>query len=289
MPSLAATPDGSCIEQNPEYVPRGTVNSTAEFYYPPADGSPAYYYFVTPPPGVAKTNFTWRAHPITIHDIRGREDEFTLDNNAFQAIKNVPLLKTDPSFTDEQNIKECYYREVEALILRQVPGAMRVVIFNHTVRRNTANAHRMPINSVHFDQTDLGAVNRVKNLLPDEAETLLKGRYRIINVWRPITGPVLDKQLFFGPGSLIRKEDILITENYYPDYLGKGAGVMINEGQKWYYWSGMKTDEVMLLKCTDSREDVQERKCPHASFDDPRMPKDAKPRESIEVRCLVLG
>lgn len=289
MSSSVVATNGSCTEHNSEYIPRGTVKSTADFYYPPADGSVAYYYFKDPPPGVAKTNFTWGPHPITLHDIRGCENEFTLDSHAFQPIQNALLMKTDPSFTDEQNIKDCYYQEVEELILREVPGAERVLIFNHTVRRNTPNAYRMPISSVHFDQTEEGAVNRVKNHLPDEAETLLKGRYRVINVWRPITGPVVDKQLFYGPGSLVREEDILFTENYYPDYHGKGAGVKPNDGRKWYYWSGMQTDEVILMKCWDSRTDVKERRCPHASFDDPRMPKNARPRESIEVRCLVLG
>ncbi|KAI1906561.1 hypothetical protein LOZ12_001701 [Ophidiomyces ophidiicola] len=287
MSVSAATPGR--LEQDGDYIPRGTVTTTADFYIPPADGSLAFYYYKETPPGVPKTNFTWRSHPITVEDIRGREDQFTLDNNAFQAIKNVPLLKTDPSFTDEKNIKEYYYPEVEALIFRHVPGAKRIFIFNHTVRRNTPNAYRAPLNSVHFDQTDLGAENRVRNHLPDEAETLLKGRYRVINVWRPITGPIQDRPLFFGPGSLVRKEDVLFTENFYPDYVGKGAGVMLNEGRKWYYWSGMQTDEVMLLKCSDSRDDVPEQKCPHASFDDPRTPKGARPRESIEVRCLVFG
>jgi len=55
---------------------------------------------------------------------------------------------------------------------------------------------------------------------------------------------------------------------------------------KWYYASGMGTEEVMLIKCFDSRKDVAWR-TPHCSFEDPRT-KDESTRESIEIRCLVF-
>ena len=57
----------------------------------------------------------------------------------------------------------------------------------------------------------------------------------------------------------------------------------------------MTPDEVMLLKCFDSRGDGMPGgtkglavRTPHTAFIDPNTPKDAPGRQSIEVRCLVF-
>lgn len=57
----------------------------------------------------------------------------------------------------------------------------------------------------------------------------------------------------------------------------------------------MTPDEVMFIKCFDSRSEGQPngRKglaalTPHTAFVDPATPPDAKGRQSIEVRCLVF-
>ena len=43
---------------------------------------------------------------------------------------------------------------------------------------------------VHNDYTEWSAPQRVRDILPDEAEELLKRRFAIIQVWRPIRHPV---------------------------------------------------------------------------------------------------
>ena len=76
----------------------------------------------------------------------------------------------------------------------------------------------------------------------------------------------------------------------YPNRNGQTAAVAYNPGQKWYYWSGMKNEDRLLLKCFDSDETVgQWGRVPHTAFTDPRTPEGAVGRESIEVRALVFG
>lgn len=43
---------------------------------------------------------------------------------------------------------------------------------------------------MHIDQRKVAALLKVRTLLPNDAEELLKGRVRIINVLRPLNGPV---------------------------------------------------------------------------------------------------
>jgi len=58
-------------------------------------------------------------------------------------------------------------------------------------------------------------------------------------------------------------------------------------GYKWYYLSGQTPEEVMLIKCNDSKTDGRARRTPHSSFIDDKF-KDAEARESIQVRALVV-
>jgi hypothetical protein len=57
---------------------------------------------------------------------------------------------------------------------------------------------------------------------------------------------------------------------------------------RWYYFPCMTRNEATLLKCYDSSDDGRARFAAHTSFDDPNSPPNAAPRESIEVRALVL-
>ncbi|KAI9696042.1 MAG: hypothetical protein M1836_005873 [Candelina mexicana] len=269
-------------------VARGPVATHLKFYTPPSDGTAPFNYVGTPPEGQPQHNYGDVDIAVQISDIRGQEFKYTLDNNAFETISDIQSEEKD--FNDDTHIKEVYYPEVEQLILDNVPGAKRVLLFDHTIRRANPNAPRAPVTRVHIDRTVASAEARVRHHLPEEAETLLQGRYRIINVWRPLNGPVVSFPLGFADGATVADEDLVGVEHRYPDRTGETAGVKYNPKQNWYYWSGMQNDERLLLKCSDSDEAVGPHgRVPHAAFVDPRTPADASGRESIEVRALVFG
>lgn len=108
------------------------VPTTLNYYAPTDDSSePPYSYLHTPPAGKPRTNVGQDPRPVVVHDVRGREHEFTLDTVGFQFM-TAPSAET--AFDDEARIKTEYYREVEQL-LKTVTGAKRVFIFDHTIRR----------------------------------------------------------------------------------------------------------------------------------------------------------
>ncbi|OCK79127.1 hypothetical protein K432DRAFT_76868 [Lepidopterella palustris CBS 459.81] len=269
-------------------IPRGPVTASLSYYAPPADGSKPFNFVEPPPEGQPQRNYGESLRDVQIRDVRGRETDFTLDNNAFATISAVHSQEHD--FTDDARIREVYYPEVEKLILDTVPGANRVVIFDHTIRRSSPGATRTPVTRVHIDQTAKSAAARVVQHVPEDASTLLKGRYRIINIWRPLNGPVVAHPLAVADSATVRDEDLIPVEHRYPDRTGETAAVQYNPHQQWYYWSGMTNDERLLLKCFDSDETVGKwGRVPHTAFVDPRTPKGAVGRESIEVRALVFG
>ncbi|EUC44858.1 hypothetical protein COCMIDRAFT_97140 [Bipolaris oryzae ATCC 44560] len=268
-------------------IPRGPVKAQLSFYKAPEDGAPPHN-FVEPPPGVPQRNWRDNWAEVTIEDLRGKEQNFTLDNNAFDTFQSIQSSLTREDFENDETIKSVYYSEVENLLLNNVQGAQRVLIFDHTIRRPTGN--RNPVQRVHIDQTPLSAAERVKLHAPDDAEKLLQGRYRIINVWRPLNGPVMASPLAVADSQTVRDGDLIPIEHRYPHRNGQTAAVAYNPEQKWYYWSGMKNEDRLLLKCFDSDEVVgQWGRVPHTAFVDPRTPEGAVGRESIEIRALVFG
>ncbi|KAF1917771.1 hypothetical protein BDU57DRAFT_514204 [Ampelomyces quisqualis] len=284
-PSTAASSKPEDVNFQGLPIPRGPVTAALSFYKSPEDGAPPHNY-VEPLPGVPQRNWGDHWQDVTLNDLRGIEHKFNLDHNAFDTYENV--RSNEHHFTDDQRIKDIYYPEVEKLLLDNVLGAKRVLLFDHTIRRPTGN--RNPVTRVHIDQTPFSAAERVKLHAPEDAEALLQGRYRIINVWRPLNGPVMGFPLAVADSQAVQDEDLIPIEHRYPHRNGQTAAVRHNSGQKWYYWSGMKNEDRLLLKCFDSDENVGRwGRVPHTAFSDPRTPEGAVGRESIEVRALVFG
>ena len=268
----------------------GPVAGELNYLAPIVDKPHTYNY--EPPAGTPTQNFSDDAHGVTVQDLRGREAAFTLDRHGFAAARH---RSAEVAFEDEDRIRDVYYPESEALLAKLL-GADRVLTFDHTIRRRTPgqpdhrDGARQPVARVHVDQTDLSGRERVgRHLPPDEADRRLVGRVRIVNLWRPIRGPVFDRPLAMADGGSLAPGDLVATDLLYPDRTGETYSVTYNPAHRWYYWSGMQPDEVLLLKCYDSLQDGRTRLSPHTAFVDPRVGDDVAPRQSIELRALVFG
>ncbi|KAI1093368.1 hypothetical protein F5B19DRAFT_450071 [Rostrohypoxylon terebratum] len=290
------------ITQSPSTVPRGPVTAKLDFSHPPPPGVVAFNYVGTPPAGEPQRNLIPDPHLVSISDIRGRESDFTLDHDAFQIIRAVPpsseeTSPTGSNFRDDESIKTHYYPEITRLLLASIPGSTHIHIFDHTIRRADPSAPRKAVQNVHIDQTGYSATKRVhRHMGAAAAPSLLRGRYRIVNVWRTLNrDPVETMPLAFASSATLEDADVVPVEHRYPDgYVGQTAAIAYNPTQRWYYLSGMTGDERLLLECYDSEGEkegsgVAGGRVPHTAFEDPRSRPDAEGRESIEVRALVFG
>ncbi|KAH9940475.1 uncharacterized protein BXZ73DRAFT_98904 [Epithele typhae] len=257
-------------------LPSRDVQTTLNYYSFTGNGKP-YRYVGEPPAGVERKNFETVSHPATIYNARGLEDELTLDKAGFQFL-NSPSVERE--FDDEERIKAQYYPEVEEL-LKRVTGAKRVLIFDHTIRRKLAEG------------TPDGPGNRGPGLMSTPgppmriASSSRACRVRIINVWRPIHHPVAHFPLAVSDWRTLDTKDLIAVDLVYPTRRGETYGVRHNPAQKWYYLVDQTPDEVTLIKCYDSQENLA-RLTPHTAFQDGTSPKDAPHRESIEIRALVF-
>lgn len=284
---ITPTQTGPQVNQRTQerFVPKHDVKTTLKYHRENEDGSPPHPTYIDRPETYERP---FESHEVIIKDVAGEEDKFTLDQNGFQFHANVASEK---DFLDHDEIKAGYYAETEKL-LKDVTGASRVFIFDHTIRRqilgdSTDRKARGPVARVHIDQSYDAALSRVPYHLPNEAEHLLKGRVQIINVWRPIK-PVERDPLAVAEAHSVPDSDLVVTELIYPTRRGETYAVKHNTSHKWFYRSGLSPDQVLLIKCFDSKKDGRARRVPHTAFEDTGARKDAPVRESIEVRALVF-
>jgi hypothetical protein len=226
---------------------------------------------------------------MTVRNGRPLARELTLDGNGFVFVEHKTKVR---DFFDEGELKSVYYPEVERLIKDQ-SGASRVVMFDHTLRsgdegEREARLVREPVLSAHNDYTEWSGPQRVRDLLPDEAEELLKRRFAIIQVWRAINRPIEANPLAVADAKSIHFEDFLLAERRYPNRVGQTYRLMHSPNHRWYYFPRMRRDEALVFKVFDSAKDGRARFTPHTSFEDPASPPDAAPRQSIEARALVF-
>lgn len=223
---------------------------------------------------------------VTIHDARAQAHELSLDRHGIE-LRQRPSAVQD--FYDNTSVEQEYYPEVEALV-REATGASRVLIFDHTRRRDDGSgSSKTPADRAHNDYTEWSAPQRVRDLLgEEEARHLRDVPFVQINAWRPIRGPVRRSPLAVLDAATLDPADLIATDMVYPGRTGEIYHLAFNPSQRWLYFPAMGQDEILLIKRYDSRTDGRARFVPHTAFQDPGTPADEPPRESIEVRTLAF-
>ncbi|KAI5459463.1 methyltransferase [Mariannaea sp. PMI_226] len=272
------------------------------------------------------TSFSQKEVHRSVANMRGSESQFGIDVSGFAVYNSPSPVDTNLLLKDEALVRGAYYDSVEAAIRSKLTGVKKVVIFDHTIRVHNPEAARQPVQQVHADQTPRAAEVRVRRHVPDavEAEELLAGRYQLVNVWRPISHAASDFPLGVIDWRTTDPEDLIAVDLMYPkraagdnaiddagrevrpdptsatstegyEVKGETYAIAPNEKHQFYYYKDMQPEEIMFIKCYDSRSEGQPggkkgvaALTPHTAFIDPNTPKDAKPRKSIEVRCLIF-
>ncbi|MDT0617220.1 CmcJ/NvfI family oxidoreductase [Salinisphaera sp. P385] len=226
-------------------------------------------------------------HQVPIRDAWPEADALSLDREGI-ACRHHPVEVAD--FYDDAEVSARYYPDVIALI-REVTGASRVEIFDHTRRRDGGGDDRakQPASRVHNDYTDWSGEQRVRDVLGAEEAARLQGvPFAQINVWRSIAGPVKRSPLALLDATSLDPGDLIGTDMHYPDRVGEIYHLAYNPAQRWLYFPDIGPDSAILIKGFDSRRDGRARYTPHGAFSDPRTRPEHPARESIEVRTLAF-
>ena len=280
--SLAA--ELGAARDNPE---PSTIEATLNYIV--NDGNKVFTIVATPGGSDTRAGGTPDPRRVTIHNGRPHAGDFVLEREGFRFVRHDTGVK---DFYDEAEIKRVYYPEMEALIKAQ-SGARRVVVFDHTLRTADDELRefkkiREVVRRVHNDYTEWSAPQRVRDILPDQAEELLKRRFAIIQVWRPIRHPVETYPLAMADARTLSPDDMVISERHAPGRIGQTYAISYNPEHKWFWFPRMRREEALVFKVFDSEKDGHARWTAHTAFDDPTTPPNARPRESIEIRTLAF-
>ncbi|KAG4430927.1 hypothetical protein IFR05_013585 [Cadophora sp. M221] len=269
------------------------------------------------------TNLVFETKSVDLQDIRELETSPTLDSHGFQIVESATQI------TDFQNtviVNEKYLAECEGILKATVGDADEVFCFDWRVRdsasqksTNNVNTASKPATStsggmksddveraraydpenraamlspallVHIDYGVASVVSRIRLHFKENADRLLRGRFRVINFWRPLVNDVEDWPLAVCDGSTLARSDVIEADHDRETFSEVSLYCLSRESHRWYFQSHHRPDEALLVKIYDSDTDVKARYCPHTSVKLPNVPPEAPSRKSIEVRALVLA
>ena len=254
-------------------------------------------------------NFRRPVVEIEISDLRDASHEPTLDSAGFERLVRPTEVDQRALAEREESALAAYQQEMAAVLKARI-GADKVVIFDATSRHRDSRVpstgqNQAPQLRVHVDQNPRSARARLARHAHTTAEWPPR-RFQIINLWRPLLGPVRNYPLALCDYSSVNPAtDLVRTRLRFPPWLKvrENYSVTYSPRHRWYYWSALSPDEFLAFKCYDSASRTLAQAdgepdrpalrdvaglCPHTAVMDPVGPNDGWLRTSLELRALVL-
>ena len=257
---------------------------------------------------------TYSDHRVIVRDGMPIRDHFEFDVHGFRIAVQPTAVK---DFHDKDEVDRIYEREVEEHV-RQLTGADKCVARGWMVRTSAdlseiagsksenyqhSGGVQPPAGEAHVD-LNTATANRMAEFTYKKHFPEGPGfkRFLITSYWRTFSPPPQDVPLALCDGRTSfggeEKSNTLFVVDEFPegDALTapvEGEDQMIaatifshNPGMRWWYFSNMRRDDVLLFKFHDSDHSHTWRG-PHTAFHDPSF-ADANVRESIEVRSVAF-
>lgn len=252
-------------------------------------------------------------HATVVRDGMPIRDHFTLDRHGFMIGRHRSAIA---DFQDKAALDAGYLREVEELVARMC-GADRVAAQGWMIRTSAdlsarakekvenyqhAGGIQPPAGEAHVDYNEITgrrAAARIHGQAFPDAPPY--ARYICFSLWRTFSPGPQDWPLAVCDGRTVRDEETASNTLFVVDEFPTGDALTAPvEGEedmiaatifryrprhRWWYFSNMAADDVLLFKFQDSDHSVTWR-CPHTAFHDTSLP-DAQTRSSIEVRCVA--
>jgi hypothetical protein len=230
----------------------------------------------------------YEGREVEILNGRDLSETFSLDEQGFRLVHDVSAVG---DIYDEDQRARVYDAECRELVTAAT-GAARAHVFDHTLRsgdgkRREEKRSREPTTVIHNDYTPRSGPQRVRDLMGNEATALLQKPFAIVNVWRPIR-KVESFPLTLCDARTVEPEALVRAERRAEHRIGEIFVARFSPKQRWIYFPDMNTDEVILVKTFDSREDGRTRWCIHTAVDIQGTDPGATPRESIETRVFAF-
>jgi hypothetical protein len=263
-------------------------------------------------PGVEHNTGRFESHLVQISDARSCKDRISLDSHGFTLADHKSEVS---DFFDKDKTEALYPAEVAAVV-KSLTGADRVAAMGWMVRTSgdISNYARATKGYTHRGGVQPPAGDVHVDMMPDRAERMAQAIYeqtfpdgkpysRFIasSLWRAFSEPPQDWPLAVCDANSVGEDEGMPNTMLIVDALPDEAtmlGEIPNEpaapaaaifryspNHRWWYFSNMNRDEVLLFKFHDS-DRSKTRRTPHTAFHDPSFPN-AHTRQSIEFRTVA--
>ncbi len=264
-------------------------------------------------PGVERNTGRYETHRVLVHDARPFKARFTLDVEGF-VLAERPSAVTD--FFNREEVERLYPNEVSDIV-RSLTGATRVAPLGWMIRTSGDVARHQRASAggyTHRGGVQPPAGEAHVDFMPHRAESLAgdiytktfpegKGFSRFIasSLWRTFSPPPQDCPLAVCDARSVAADEgipnTMLIVDRLPDEQAM-LGEIPNESSapaaaifhyrpehRWWYFSNMTREEVLMFKFHDS-DRTKALRTPHTAFHDPSF-ANARTRESIELRTLA--
>ena len=219
--------------------------------------------------------------------------ENVFDKTGFE----ICMFKSKFNHKNINNNLDAYENEIKKFLKKKF-NCLNSFIFDFTRRSNSRDGaankdgRRQPAERAHVDYTKKSGKKRAKEVMgKDYFKDIIKSKLRVIqlNLWRPLCDVVLSSPLAFTMPSSVEKQDLIATDQRFPNRVGEIYHLAYNKNQKWLWVPRMRSNEVLLLKGWDSVNDnLIPNNTPHTSFNLKNQNSKKYPRDSIEARIFLV-
>jgi hypothetical protein len=249
---------------------------------------------------------------VKVRDGRAIKSHFTLDTHGFVLADSTSAVQ---DFFDKEEVDRLYKEEVASEVAR-LTGASFVAPMGWMIR-NSGDMSRFkraegpythqggvqpPAGEAHID-TEPSRADRMAKAIYEKFRPGGPGYKRFIysSFWRTFSEPPQDCPLAVCDNRSVGADEGVPNVLYIVDKIPEGEAMFApmpdadqpaaaifryNPNHRWWYFSKMTRDEVILLKFHDSDRSVAWR-TPHTAFWDTSFP-DRKTRSSIECRSVAF-
>lgn len=230
--------------------------------------------------------------PVSVADMRNAPNPPSLDEQG-GALFDLPTAVSD--FRRDEEVAKRYPAEVSTFIQRLTEADAVVVAGPPTLRfsarsteagsRDNSDAARL----VHSDTSDAAALAFAEQSNPHRDRTAV--RIAQHNVWRSFSGAPQDMPLALCDYRSVPRSDIVPAEAAFDrdgvvEWAFEAMLFRYNPDHRWYYYSDMTPDEVLVFKRHDTDAAVPQY-VPHSAFEMPGVDDGTAPRASVELRTIA--
>ena len=243
-----------------------------------------------------KTYRPLETHELEIRDARPIRDRLDLDREGFVLLDHTSSVS---HLRDAKQLEGVYHDEIGPLV-KKITGADVVLPYraycqvrsSQRAPGENGDETTRPAGFVHADVTRKTFLEWASYV--QQAEGVAVPAYRrvaLYNAWRAVSPPPQDFPLALADGFSVKSGKYVVMDNV-TGLEGEGPSVetrlaLYDRDDKWYYFSSMRENELLLFKTYDSKfNDAQT--VMHSSFDDTASHPGAAPRESIEARFFAF-